>query len=74
LEKDVDTGYYTTEATTTSYTAQGYKFLRMDNMDDNSDDDWAYVEKDAAGNNIGNRTYVLTDDATIVNVVESWAQ
>ncbi len=74
LNKDADTGYYTIEATTVSYTAQGYKFLRMDNMDDNPKDDWAYVEKDAAGNDIGNRTYVLTDDATIVNVVESWAQ
>ncbi|PNR93327.1 hypothetical protein HWHPT5561_00165 [Petrotoga sp. HWH.PT.55.6.1] len=74
LNKDSTTGYFTTEATTTSYTAQGYKFLRMDNMDDNPDDDWAYVEKDANGNNIGNRTYVLTDDATIVNFVESWAQ
>jgi len=66
LNKDPDTGYYTTEATMTSYTAQGYKFLR--------DDDWAYVEKDAEGNEIGNRTFVLTGDAMIVNVVESWAQ
>ncbi len=74
LNKDATTGYFTTEATTTSYTAQGYKFLRLDNMDDNPDNDWAYVEKDAEGEEIGNRTIVLTEDATIVNVVESWAQ
>lgn len=68
LNKDPDTGYYTTEATMTSYTAQRYKFLRDDAAD------WSYVEKDANGNEISDRTYVLTDDATIVNVVESWAQ
>ncbi|KUK82551.1 MAG: Uncharacterized protein XD96_0793 [Petrotoga mobilis] len=66
LNKDADTGYYTTEATTTSYTAQEYKFLRMD--------DWSYVEKDAEGGEIQNRMIILTDDATIVNVVGSWAQ
>ncbi|ABX31857.1 hypothetical protein Pmob_1138 [Petrotoga mobilis SJ95] len=68
LNKDQTTGYYTTEATMTSYTAQEYKFLRDDATD------WSYVEKDAEGEEIGNRTIVLTGDATIVNVVESWAQ
>jgi len=64
LNKDQTTGYYTTEATMTSYTVQEYKFLRMAN--------WDNVEGNADGGYLENRIIILTDDATIENVVESW--
>jgi len=66
LNKDPDTGYYTTEATTTSYTVQEYKFTLSE--------DWTIPEGNADGGYLENRIITLTDDATIVNVVESWAQ
>jgi hypothetical protein len=65
LNKDADTGYYTTEATTTSYTIQEYKFTLSE--------DWTIPEGDANGGPLyDNRIIILTDDATIENVIESW--
>jgi len=74
LNENWDPGYelnktgetYTLSATTTSYTVQKFKFLR--------NNDWGYVEKDESGEEIKNRVTILTDDSTIVSVVESWAQ
>lgn len=74
LNNDWDRGYelnktgetYTLSATTTSYTVQKFKFLRIN--------DWGYVEKDESGEEIGDRFTILTEDSTIVSVVESWAK
>jgi len=64
LNKDPDTGYYTTEATATSYTVQEYKFYRTAG--------WDNPEGNDTGDYIDNRLIILTGDATIENVIESW--